>query len=189
MPKVVKRMGDINIHQNPPVMIRQKALYLLGSKDTPLLEVGCGNGEFAEMLHAKYPETEYSGIDIQMSKIEKDRTRVPEWRNDFHCMDILEHSEYLRPASTVVCFQTLEHLGTEAGDEDVQLLKRMTSGTKIIFSVPNFKSRDHKRWFSMLGWFQRYSNILWFDRIHVYRMKKNWKPIEKGSFLFRGVRK
>jgi len=89
----------------------------------------------------------------------------------------------------VLCsFQVLEHIGTVTGKEDVAVIKAIPEGVPFIFSVPNFNSADHKRFFTRMEWLVRYSKWLHFQESITYIHKKTATK-DSRSYLFKTIRK
>jgi trans-aconitate methyltransferase len=163
--------------------MRDIAVELLLPVDGLIVEIGCSNGNFAERLYKRSRVTKYLGIDINKKKIEEAKKRINSF--SFLNLDIHKNLDILKKCSAVVTFQTLEHIGTNGGLEDCEVLESITRGTKIILSVPNSPyKREHKRWFEIDGWKERYSPYIDFDFEMVIQ---NPRKSDKRSFLFRGV--
>jgi len=167
--------------------MRKIAVRLLKPLSEPILEIGCSSGNFLELLMKErdFSRTKYAGVDINKKAIEKAREKFPDIT--FKCIDISNYKKVLSKIHKIVSFQTFEHIGTKDSDEDRQIIKSLSSGTIFVFSVPNSPYLDeHKRWFELDGWIERYSPYLEF----TYSLTiQNPKKENKRSFLFRGIRK
>jgi len=147
------------------------------------VEVGCSDGNFLRLLLQNHVVKEYVGIDINQDKINKCKLKFPNFK--FVCEDALSYP--VEKAKYFLSFQTLEHVGTVSGTEDVSLLKQLHEGTKVLFSVPNRPYKNlHKRWFELDGWLERYGKIIDFEIWIVIQ-----HPVKQQcrSFLFYGKRK
>ena len=168
--------------------MRQRAFELIESEQGLILEIGCGYGNFAEIVMNAFQGGRYVGIDRNEEKIRANRQAHPNL--SFECLDMTRSEfaqmQYLWDAETVCSFQTFEHVGKIDGFEDVCLLSRIRPGCEIIISVPNFKSADHKRWFTLNGWIERYRAIIRIDHVIVYKQPE--KP-KKRCFLIHGRRR
>lgn len=161
------------------VEMRKLALeLLLPVKEGIILEVGCSNGNFAELLNEKKVYN-YVGIDILEDKIKIAKKRYPNLY--FKCADICKE-ELIWPVSALVSFQALEHI-----PDDKEIFKKLDKGTKVVFSVPNSPyGKNHLRWFELEGWKNHYKDLIDFD---FHLTIQNPVKLSKRSFLFRGYRK
>ena len=76
------------------------------SKDSSILDVGCGFGYFCDYLR-KYNWTgEYTGIDINQDIIDEAKKRLP--KDSFICVDILEET-FDKKYDYVFCGATVQH--------------------------------------------------------------------------------
>ena len=116
-----------------------------------ILDLGCGPGQFAEMLKA-HGFKNYVGIDFSEEAIKQASERVPDY--DFHCEDIYDYEvgEYI---DVIVALEVLEHLRRV-----LKFLRGMPSEKRFVFSVPNFEAKNHIRRFSKAtGVKKRYSRF------------------------------
>ncbi len=152
---------------------------LMRGLEPPILEIGCGAGQFASMLYDKGIEG-YLGIDFSAEAVVIARASCPKCTflvEDFCATNVLSTLNY----STVVILEVLEHL-----QKDLEVLKRIRSGTRVFGSVPSFPSTFHVRCFSscekVAG---RYAEL--FDEFHVESFglsgNTNW------LYLFEGIRR
>lgn len=106
-----------------------------------VLDIGCGPGQIAAFLRDR-GITDYVGLDFSSKRIEWARSAVPEVRfelADVYTTDLLESVPY----NTVICTEFLEHV-----DRDVEVIRRLRSGTRFIGTVPNFGGGSHVRYFN-----------------------------------------
>jgi 2-polyprenyl-3-methyl-5-hydroxy-6-metoxy-1,4-benzoquinol methylase len=83
--------------------------------------------------------------------------------------------------NTVVVLEVLEHI-----ENDLLLLERIRKGSTVIFSIPNFNSESHMRWFdSTSDILKRYENFLAFESIHEF----NSSPYKNKIYLVKSVKK
>jgi len=119
--------------------IWKKAAQRLTVSET-LLELGCGVG-----LMAKYFFTlglNYQrGVDFSEVAIAKAQRLNPTQANKFKVKD-LTTTKNIPNDFTVLCFGVLEHL-----EDDLSLMNCLATGTKILFSVPDFIVVGHQRCF------------------------------------------
>lgn len=106
-----------------------------------ILDIGCGPGQFANLL-LDNGFTNYCGLDFSQRRIKLAQDLCPSFEflvADIFTSDILEQ----KPYDTVIALEFLEHV-----QDDLQVLNRVREGTLILASVPNFQSPGHVRWFA-----------------------------------------
>ena len=141
-----------------------------GIDSISILDIGCGVGQFANFVFDN-GITSYRGIDFSERAIRIAKIRNDKYRNLFkvdnaYTSDIMD-DEY----NTVVLFEVLEHL-----NGDLKLIGRIKGGSNIIFSVPNFYSEGHVRWFnSKIDILKRYNSIVNIHDFYVFIMGENNK--------------
>src|SRR5262249_35982782 len=113
----------------------------LQSIDSPfVLDVGCGAGQLAAFIRDR-GITDYVGLDFSTVRINYARANVPELRfeiADAYTTDLFDTVPY----NTVVCTEFLEHV-----NGDVDVMRRLRTGTRFIGTVPNFGGGSHVRFF------------------------------------------
>lgn len=115
-------------------------LYLL-DRGINILEVGCGAGQFANMLFdAGFYN--YQGIDYSKEAIKLAQKNNPDHLNSFFIADAFRDPILEEPHDLVIMFEVLEHI-----QDDLRLLSRLPEGTNILISVPNFMDPTHVRCF------------------------------------------
>jgi SAM-dependent methyltransferase len=157
--------------------MRQMALDWISPDEKHVVELGCSNGNFAELLYYR-GITNYIGIDILKDKISEAKTKLPGML--FMCCDITDNLYMLEKATTFVSFQCLEHI-----KDDLKVINSLKEDTNVILSVPNSPYKGHVRWFELNGWTKRYRPYIHFEARHTIQ---NPKKVDKRSFLFKGVR-
>ena len=142
-----------------------------------IADIGCGTGRFAKLLH-QLGYTEYMGIDFSPARIREAKEYVPEFK--FLVGDMFDKSfQRIFPDFNVfIILEVLEHI-----ESDFKLLKRIPSGALIIFSVPNYDSAGHIRYFtdqeSVLRRYSKYLDFSMEQRVLLPRKKQG-----KYIFLF-----
>jgi SAM-dependent methyltransferase len=110
------------------------------SDDPAVLDMGCGAGHFAALLHDR-GVGRFTGFDFSEKRLAYAKTLVPDYDfvvADAYTTDLFTTAEY----GTVVCTEFLEHL-----DRDVEVLQRIRSGARVLGTVPNYDAEAHVRVF------------------------------------------
>jgi SAM-dependent methyltransferase len=152
---------------------------LMRRPELPILEVGCGAGQFASLLRDKGIEG-YFGFDYSAEAIAIAKASCPTYM--FFVKNVCEPNllETLR-YKTVVTLEVLEHIR-----EDVEVLKRLRPGTRVLASVPSFPYYAHFRHFSGCEEVaRRYAEL--FEEFHVDSF--DCPGNTKRFFLFEGIRR
>jgi len=144
----------------------------------PILDVGCGTGQFAAMAKA-YGVAYAMGFDFSQIAINIAQQQCPTARfevADATSAHALMQSDY----KTAVFLEVLEHVY-----EDLEIIAQVPKGRTVVGSVPNFHTEGHCRWFpSEKSVAKRYSTVLKIDRVITEQNggTNRW-------FIFRGGRK
>jgi len=102
-----------------------------------VLELGCGTGQFAQMLNeTKKPM--YLGVDYSQEAIRQAKERCPDL--NFLCENVFK--VIVPIADAIVALELLEHI-----KDDMLLISKLPKGKLIVFSVPDFESDNHYRTF------------------------------------------
>lgn len=126
--------------------------------DAKIVELGCGSGQFANMLlDSGY--TNYTGYDFSQAAITRAAELNPAWRERFFRRDIRGMTWPGRP-DAVIIFEVLEHLA-----DDIAVVEALPGGTVVLFTVPSFDSFNHVRKFENLAAIlERYGDHFDFSR-------------------------
>lgn len=145
-----------------------------------VLEIGCGSGQFSELLHRENFAT-YVGMDISVEAIRQAKQKpLTPFRfevADALVTDLLDEQSY----DSVVCTEVLEHI-----EKDRELIQRIKPGTRCLCTVPNFPYVSHVRHFNSSEEVQaRYQS--WFDDLKVWELAGSHK---EGTvyYLFDGIK-
>jgi SAM-dependent methyltransferase len=106
-----------------------------------VLDIGCGPGQLAELMFDRGID-EYTGLDFSEAAIELARERAPAGRfivGDARSARVYTDVEY----DALVCTEVLEHI-----QDDLSVVRRFRPRIRCVFSVPNYPSEGHVRWFS-----------------------------------------
>jgi 2-polyprenyl-3-methyl-5-hydroxy-6-metoxy-1,4-benzoquinol methylase len=159
-----KSLNWINISQN---------------KKCKVLDIGCGPGQFAEMLLDHGVES-YRGFDFSNIAIDIAKKRIPKWNSNFQVSDIFTTDILDKEEYDVVCiFEVLEHI-----NNDIDCLNKIKAGAIILLSVPNFWDPAHVRIFDSIDKvIERYQEIIQIqDTFEVTRSPAKW-------FYLKGIKK
>ncbi len=145
-----------------------------------ILEIGCGSGQFAELLNRDIDVT-YTGMDVSTTAIKHAESRQLA-RFEFVVDDALISPLLDGDYDTVVCTEVLEHL-----ERDLDLVQRIRPGSRCLCTVPNFPYISHVRHFENEEQVSaRYGEF--FDCMTVWGLAGSHR---EGTiyFLFDGIRK
>ena len=155
---------------------------LRNSTQTRVLEIGCGRGQFAQML-IHYGIEKYTGFDFSSTAIELAQNFNLS-RADFYVGNALTDTNVLKAHKdydAVVCTEVLEHI-----NEDLTIVDRIPSGTRFIGTVPNFPYQNHVRHFKDAEAVKsRYSHL--FDNFTVLGLCEPF-PSKNIYWVFEGIR-
>ncbi|MGQ7254025.1 methyltransferase domain-containing protein [Vreelandella titanicae] len=131
-----------NSDQSVYVPVWNKVLNIFNNnKFKSVVDIGCGPGQFAEYALNNMPELVYSGFDFSAVAISQAKRRASGAEfivgNAFSSQLLIENA-----ADVYVLLEVLEHI-----EQDLELLESMPGGASIVFSVPNFDSFGHVRFF------------------------------------------
>ena len=110
------------------------------TKEDKIIELGCGSGQLAEMIingGFKYVQ----GIDFSIEALSLARQRVAA---DFLECDLSMYRFY-NDYNTIVSTEVFEHI-----TKDIEVIERIKTGAKVIFSVPTFDYKSHVRHFETI---------------------------------------
>ena len=142
-----------------------------------ILDVGCGYGQFAKMAVDR--GYHYVGLDYNLKALSRARELAP--KAEFHLVDVeLDRSLIEAGNYDVVTFiEFLEHI-----KKDKMVLRSIPKDRNIVFSLPNFKSKNHYRRFKdSHKIIKRYGNLIEFKgQISEIRFPPSFKQILKEIF-------
>ncbi|WP_339813105.1 methyltransferase [Paenibacillus sp. FSL R7-0189] len=144
--------------------IWMKATEMIRDVENPkIIDIGCGPGQFANLLLDNHL-TNYRGMDFSQEAIKHAKIRNDRYRSSFSVDDVYTSNIFDEDYNIAVLFEILEHL-----DGDLEILKKLKKNTKVLFSVPNFYSEGHVRWFnSQLEVAQRYKAVVGINDIYTF---------------------
>lgn len=132
-----------------------------------VVDLGCGTGRLVELLYRKDHYARITGVDWSAAALAEAEAYAkprhpdappPEWQ----LCDLAEwRPDGGRAGNTVyVATEVLEHL-----EDDIELVRRVPPGHRLLMSLPNFHSESHLRVFTDLRtvW-KRYGQLVHFRR-------------------------
>lgn len=129
-----------------------------------VIDLGCGSGQFAKLL-LKNGKFFICGIDFSGEAISMAQRSNPEHKEKFVVGDLLNGFQ-IPPYDLVTCFEVLEHI-----TNDLDVIKKIDSGKRLIFSVPNYNYKSHVRKFdSKTDIIKRYSSLVNIKHICHFMM-------------------
>jgi 2-polyprenyl-3-methyl-5-hydroxy-6-metoxy-1,4-benzoquinol methylase len=139
-----------------------KALELINRER--VVDLGCGSGQFAKLLIKKNKRFVYA-VDYSNEAISIAKGLNPEYSDKFVVKNLLK--DYKLPAhDLIICFEVLEHI-----TEDLSVVRKIQSGKRFIFSVPNYDYKSHVRKFETEeDILSRYGNLLDIHKIYPIKM-------------------
>jgi len=136
----------------------QKVIAMIDPK-SKILDLGCGTGQFAEMLYDQRNFQTYQGYDFSEEAIRQSKERIPSMYFEVADVRTVKSNDY----DLIVTMETLEHM------EDESELFNNFKGD-IIFTVPSFDDPSHVRFFPTLkDVVDRYSQ--WIDVTHAEKFR------------------
>lgn len=161
--------------ESPYFALYKEVLKLI--KDINILELGCGTGQFAEMIFDSFKNINYTGLDFSKQAIKMAQMFAQQYKFkvvDIEKQGILNGYNY----DVAILLEVLEHLNDKA------VLNNLRKGSKIIASVPNYDSQNHVRFFESIDEVKaRYIN-------HITIKTIKWvKPVTetRNWILFSGI--
>ena len=153
--------------------------------DGDLLEVGCGDGSFAEIAKAHYT---VSGFDLSAAGVEKAQARNPDLRERLW-VDTLETLTLAPNSYDVIClWDVIEHIWDPAPGME-KLWNGLKPGGLLVISTPNIGARTAKlmgkRWAFMtppehLSFFDKQSMTYLFET-HLNGEIIHWRSVGKRA--------
>ena len=151
--------------------------YIKKNNINSVVDIGCGPGHFAS-LFSENDNIKYTGIDFSKVAISQAKKRINNKNVTFLCEDL--RGNELIDNQLYTCFEVLEHI-----EGDIDIIKKMNKNTSILFSVPNYDSKGHVRYFKSFNLIkERYGDFL--ETTLVHHIKTDLQGI---IFLCYGKRK
>lgn len=113
-------------------------LFESGSPPRSVLEIGVGEGFLSGFLAERYPEVEFSGVDLNQQDLELLAEKFPRIKR--YCANIYDLSALPGGYDLIICAEVLEHV-----DEPDRALEQIVklAPQRVILTVP------HEPWFML----------------------------------------
>lgn len=138
-----------------------KRVVQLIPSELKLTELGCGVGQFAEMINDVCTPTAYYGYDFSTEAINQCKARCLDGFY-FEVAD-LQETQFGTTHNIFIALEIFEHT------DDYQIIKNLGLGKEIIFTVPDFNDVAHVRYFHSINEVvERYKNVIKFSHIEKF---------------------
>jgi cyclopropane fatty-acyl-phospholipid synthase-like methyltransferase len=142
-----------------------------------VLDVGCGAGHVAELCAVR--GIPYHGIDVSETAIIHARARAPRAALERMAPSEIRERVAVAEYDVALLLEVLEHVY-----EDRELLSSVPAARRVVFSVPNFHTEGHCRWFADSAEVtERYGDLVEIGAITIRTAGKN------AWFICSGFRK
>ena len=153
-----------------PSWLSIRPYFVLLNRDTAILDIGCGVGQFANFLFDQ-GFCNYQGLDFSGEAIRIAKESNPEHAQKFFQGDAFQSDLFAGQYDLVIMFEILEHI-----NQDLELIGLVRPGTKMIVSVPNFPDPYHVRYFqNMDEVVQRYGQVMNIFDTKTFALNANHK--------------
>ena len=143
-----------------------------------VIDLGCGPGHFSSIFNEE-DNINYVGYDFSEVAIQQAIKRNERNKNNTFIIKDLSNFEVSNECNFYTSFEFLEHISF-----DMIILSKLKKDDKIIFSVPNYDSEGHIRFFENESEIEkRYGKLLKLKKISVTEIKSH------KIFIYLGVKK
>jgi len=133
-----------------------------------IVELGCGSGQLANILLSNNKKYLF-GIDYSHEAIKLAKYINSENHDLFFVRNIYDIKPGEIKADVVICTEVIEHL-----DNDSHVFEILSPGTRVLFSVPDFWYKTHKRIFKNMDEIKdRYKKIQVFGHKEFITKNRN----------------
>jgi len=115
--------------------------YIKSNQFQNILDLGCGPGQFSRYLKDSLPNIKYTGFDFSEIAIDMAKKLTPEF--SFQVEDAVTFDYSSIVYDLVIATEFFEHI-----EGDLDILKKIKSGTTILITLPNMDSEGHVRFLS-----------------------------------------
>ena len=152
-----------------------------------IIDLGCGPGQFAKLIEKNIKINQYIGIDFSDYAINLAKNNFNNEKFIFLIKNLKTYDfKELDQNSIYITFEFLEHIV-----EDLDVLKKIPAGRKIIFSVPSFDYKNHVRHFPNIELVKsRYSIDIDIKNIEIFNVSPSPGILtDKYIYLCFGIKK
>ena len=168
------------IHAHSKHKQRNKAIWRIILKElirepNKILDLGCGGVAFG-MLCLQHGHV-YVGVDFSQVAIDDAKAKMPE--GEYHLVDLREDLDIIEQGDydTIIAIEFFEHI-----NKDREVIEAIPSGKRVVFSVPNFWSKDHVRVFeNEEAIISRYGALLDIKKTFMIAKRKTRKKVVVDS--------
>jgi len=166
--KIYRESSEYKLHYKESVYYQMwKIIILLIPDKTPIIELGCGTGQFAQIcIDAGKNYSHGYDFSLEAIMIAKEKG-----------LNVCKLGDIMKIKignCIIVCLETLEHI------RDFKVIKNIGLGKEFIFSVPDFNDPGHVRYFHSINEVvDRYKNVIKFEYIQHF---ESWF-IAKGTTI------
>lgn len=106
-------------------------------------DLGCGVGRFVKIMIQRGMKPQmYWGLDNNRSKIQQARKEYPGWRFTFGDMFSARAKQEFMKYDAFLMIELLDHI-----EKDIELIKSIPVGKKLVLYMPQFEGPGNIRWF------------------------------------------
>jgi SAM-dependent methyltransferase len=140
----------------------KKVFQWMPIQDTKIIELGCGVGQFAQLLKDNGYEN-YEGLDFSPIAIIQAKQRNID-NYGFYVHDLTDMPTHTKLGDGFfVALELFEHT------KDFKIIENIGLGKEIIFTVPDFNDPAHVRYFhSVNEVVERYKNVIKFEHVQKF---------------------
>jgi 2-polyprenyl-3-methyl-5-hydroxy-6-metoxy-1,4-benzoquinol methylase len=159
--------------------IWNRIIFSLDSREK-IFELGCGVGQLAKLL-INNKRNYVRGVDFSDIAIQKAKENNREQQDKFLVANLYDEETYDLDYDTIIACEVLEHI-----EFDLEIINKIKKNTMVYFSVPNFNSQSHVRFFTKIeDIIHRYNKTIQINNPPTYfNINKN-----NSIYLFGGIKK
>tara|TARA_A100001234_G_scaffold115599_1_gene101442 strand:+ start:894 stop:1508 length:615 start_codon:yes stop_codon:yes gene_type:complete len=147
-----------------------------------LLDIGCGNGQFARYIYNRGIRNRYIGYDFSEYAIKYANSKKKS-NSNFEVVNFKSMGQRTDTSNSLyICLEVLEHI-----NDDKELIEKLTPGVDYIFSVPNYWAHGHVRIYEKEADIRsRYGGLLNINSFREFKIGYDNRGKIKRVFIFTG---